>query len=191
MKFHFWRSFAVFAFVAGPHLWAADAASMAAWQRFRARSAEAIESLSRLEIETPSGDVDTVELSFSEFFEPVGDGGLEYAARLRSLDGKRVRLSGYMLRDARRHRGVFILVPRPATPGSDGTCSAQDVPPNAVHVHLPAGSASSLVPYQPGRIVLSGTLSIGPKREMDGRNSAVRLILETPSEVAAASASHP
>jgi len=191
MKFHPWRSFAVFVFAASSYLLAADAASIAAWQRFRVRSAEAIESLSRLEIEMPASDTNTAEVSFGEFFEPVGDGGLEYTARLRSLVGKQVRLTGYMLRDTRRHRGMFILVPRPAAPESDGTCSAQDVPPNAVHVHLPAGSESRLVPYQPGRIVLRGTLSIGPKRETDGRNSAVRLLLDAPQMIAATVSSQP
>ena len=72
-----WRSLAACGFAAGPHLLAADAASTAAWQRFRVQSAETINALSRLEWVTPVQSDDAVELSFAEFFGPIGDRGLE------------------------------------------------------------------------------------------------------------------
>src|SRR5262245_11188419 len=97
-----------------PALPATDATSAAAWQRLRARSAETLNALARVEIDALEMEPGVVELSFAEFFEPVGEGGLEYTARLRSLAGKRVRLSGYMVREERRHRGLFLLARRSA-----------------------------------------------------------------------------
>jgi hypothetical protein len=163
-----------------PHIMAADAVSATAWQRFRVRSVETLNALARLENDSAGRDADATVLSFQEFFEPVGDGGLEYTARLRSLAGKRVRLTGYMVREERRYRGLYLLAPHASTAQLAGACVAPDVPPNVVHVHLSADAASSLVPYQPGRMSVVGILEIGPKREADGRNSAVRLRLELP-----------
>src|SRR5688500_58712 len=50
------------------------------------------------------------ELKFSEFFvSPVGPQGLELTHRLSSLDGKRVRMLGYMVRNERGLPGQFLF----------------------------------------------------------------------------------
>src|SRR5438067_1692524 len=54
------------------------------------------------------------ELKFSEFFvSPVGDRGLELTERLRGLDGERVRLLGYMVRQEAATPGKLLLAPLP------------------------------------------------------------------------------
>ena len=118
-----------------------------------------------------------MDLAFAEFFEPIGDRGLEYSAKLRALEGKRVRLVGYMIREPERAPGIFRLTPLPLAVGAKGSCAADHAPPSAVHVFV-SGVASRLVPYRPGRLVFLGRLEIGPRVEADGRNSVVRLILD-------------
>src|SRR5436190_3112155 len=50
-----------------------------------------------------------VELKFEDFFaSPVGPRGLEFTEKVRSLDGKRVRIVGFMVRQEKPSPGVFI-----------------------------------------------------------------------------------
>lgn len=70
------------------------------------------------------------ELTFSEIFQkPVGPAGLEYTAKIRQLDGKRVRLLGFMVRQTRPSAGVIILSPYAMATheGEYGLCD--DLPP--------------------------------------------------------------
>src|SRR6188474_3449389 len=54
------------------------------------------------------------ELKFSEFFvNPVGPRGLELTDKLKELDGKRVRILGYMAAQDERPPGSFLLTPVP------------------------------------------------------------------------------
>ena len=134
--------------------------------------------------ELPAPPVGTSDLKFHEFFKlPVGPLGLEPTEKLMSLDGKRVRIIGYMVAQANPVDGAFILTPLPVSIGDDDESLADDLPPSAVFVHLPVSNARS-VPYIPGLIKLSGVLSVGSRGEADGRVSGVRLQLDP--EIAAA-----
>jgi hypothetical protein len=166
-----------------PALVAADAVTAAAWQRLHAKSRATLATIERTADVLPTGEPGVVDVSFREFFAPAGDAGLEYSAKLRDLAGKRVRLTGYMVREPKRQRGVFVLSPFPTTVESSGVCVTDDVPAVAVHVLLPAAKAETPVPFQPGRLVLTGVLELGPRPEADGRNSVVRLRLEAPAGV--------
>jgi hypothetical protein len=160
-----------------------DAVTIAAWQRLHTRSAETLAEMARQPAVEVKGADDVAEISFQEFLAPAREGGLEYSERLRALAGKRVRLSGYMVREPRRSPGIFILVPRPVTLERNGLCFTEDIPPHAVHVHVAATGAP--VPYVPGRMVLTGVIEIGPRNEVDGRRSAVRLRLNEKEAVSA------
>jgi hypothetical protein len=154
------------------------AATAAVWQRYIAESHRVLSVLNRAGtdvLSTPPAGV--VDLSFAEFFGPIGDRGLEYSEKLRALAGQRVRLAGYMIREQDRAPGVFRLVARPLTIDTKASCAVDNAPPSAVHVFVSA-NAARLVPYRPGRLVLIGRLEIGPQVEADGRNSVVRLITE-------------
>jgi hypothetical protein len=57
------------------------------------------------------------ELKFREFFRlPIGPRGLEPSAKLQSLDGKRVRLIGYMADREEPASGFFTFAPLPGAP---------------------------------------------------------------------------
>ncbi len=133
-----------------------------------------LHALAETTTEKRATDATVAELTFGELYAPVGDAGLEYSARVRTLAGQRVRLSGYMVREAGRPVGQFVLAAHPVTVES-GACTTTEVPVTAVHVHFSGGAKREAVPYTPGRMVVMGVLEIGPRREADGRNSALRL----------------
>ncbi len=98
-----------------------------------------------------------VDVRFVEFFKmPVGAGGLEASPRLRELDGRRVRMAGYMVRE------------------DDDL--ADDLPPSAVTVRW-RGFAPDRT-WRPGLVRVTGTLCAGTSREADGRLSAIHLLLD-------------
>lgn len=160
-----------------------DSVTQAAWQRFQARAVNSMAELNTALSHTPAKEIGVTELSFSEFLAPAGDGGMEFTSRLRALAGKRVRLSGYMVRRTVIQPGVFVVAPMPVAIESPGACFVTEIPPHAVHVHAAKSQAEVRMAYRPGRMVFTGVLELGPRREADGRNSAVRLVLDEPAEI--------
>lgn len=124
------------------------------------------------------------ELKFSEFFvRPVGDRGLEVTEKLFKLDGKRVRILGYMVRQEAPSPGLFLLTPIPAQIHEHDNGLADDLPPSMLHVSVPT-LRDQPVPYVPALMLLTGTLSLGNRTEADGRISVVRLALDPPEPAA-------
>jgi len=122
------------------------------------------------------------ELKFNEFFvQPVGKRGLELTPRLRGLDGKRVRILGYMVRQEQPPPGRILLSPMPAEIHEHDNGLADDLPPSLVFVSVPTVPQEP-VPHVPGLMLLIGTLSVGNRVEPDGRISAVRLTLDPPPQ---------
>jgi len=159
---------------------ATDAIS-AATSNFLALTSVATNALPPL----PSG---VTELKFSEFFrQPIGPRGLEFTDQLRSLEGRRIRILGYMVRQDKPADGCFLLSPLPMTlhEAEYGLCD--DLPATTLHVLTPA-EALQKTPFTPGMLLLTGRLSIGNRQESDGRTSTVRLLLDppTPEQKAAA-----
>jgi hypothetical protein len=117
-----------------------------------------------------------VELKFSEFFvNPVGPRGLELTDTLKALDGKRVRILGYMVAQDQRPPGSFLLTPVPLHLHDHDSALADDLPATTVHVFVPDEPAIGQT-TQP--LLLTGTLSVGSRPEPDGRVSIVRLTLD-------------
>jgi len=120
------------------------------------------------------------ELKFSEFFVmPVGDRGLTLTEKLRNLDAKRVRVLGYMVRQEHGLPGKFLFAAMPVQIHEHDSALADDLPPATVCVTVPT-SLHREIPYAPGLMLLTGTLSVGPREEGDGRISLVRLALDPP-----------
>ncbi len=118
------------------------------------------------------------DIKFGEFFKmPVGPRGLEPTEKLLSLNGKRVRLIGYMAQQEVPTERLFVLAPLPVSLGDEDESLSDDLPPSAVFVHLET-TAHHPIPYLPGLIQLKGTLSVGAQEEADGHVSAVRLLLD-------------
>jgi hypothetical protein len=119
------------------------------------------------------------ELRFSDFFKPIGAFGLEYTDRLRELEGRRVRILGYMVNTGTPRWGGFMLAPLPLTHHDREYGQADDLPPATLHVVMPG--RAGFPPFTPGLMLLTGRLELGPREEVDGRVSHVRLLLDPPT----------
>lgn len=126
----------------------------------------------------PAGVTD---LKFHDIFKtPVGDKGLEPSATLLALDGKRVRMVGYMVYQQPEPRGMFLLSPLPAEISDEDEPLADDLPPSVVAVEI-AGAANRPVPLLPGLIRISGVLHVGARTDTaSGRIGAVQIALDAP-----------
>lgn len=131
-----------------------------------------------VEGELPPPSPGVTDLKFRELFKlPIGPNGLEPTEKLLSLDGKPVRLVGYMVMQEEPTPGVFMLSPLPVSLGDQDEALADDLPASVIFVHVEAGDAQ-VKPYIPGLLKLTGILGVGNRVEADGRVSAVRLQLD-------------
>jgi hypothetical protein len=166
-----------FPFLLGSLIGHAEPGSQQAWSRFQSQAANALESAQRQRAALPPLAEGVSELRFQDFFKPVvGDRGLEYSEKLLKLDGRRVRIAGFMVREQLRADGVFMLTPWPSRVENDGFCLNEDFPPATLHVLVPGSTAP--VPYRPGLVVLTGVLTVKPAAMPDGRNCVAALTLE-------------
>jgi hypothetical protein len=130
--------------------------------------------------ELPPLPAGVTELKFSDFFvSPVGPRGLVLKDKLTRLDGQRVRMLGYMVRQEHGLPGKFLFTALPVQIHEHDSALADDLPPATVCVTVPTSSDRE-IPYVPGLMLLTGTLSVGPREEGDGRISLVRLALDPP-----------
>ena len=130
----------------------------------------------------PPPPAGVTDLRFDEFFElPAGPRGLEPTETLRALDGRRVRLLGFMVRQTRPSPGIAILAPYAFATNEHEYGLADDFPPGVVFVEVPR-FADLAVPHTPGPLLLTGTLEFGRREEPDGRVSLVRLRLDPDAE---------
>jgi hypothetical protein len=131
--------------------------------------------------ELPPPVPDVADLKFRDLFRlPVGPRGLEPTALLRSLDGRRVRMVGYMARQDRSRAapGRLVLAPLPVTLDDEDDSLADDLPVTAVHVLLADAQRQQQLPHMQGLMALTGTLQLGARAEPDGRRSMLRLLLD-------------
>jgi len=137
------------------------------------------------------------ELNFSGFFKsPVGPRGLEISEALLALNGRRVRILGYMVREQTADHDElpaaqdassppaggavpdrFLLTALPQTTNFAHYGLCEDLPPQVVYVTV-ARTVGALVAHTEKRLLLTGVLSIGAQPEPDGRVSVVRLKLD-------------
>lgn len=143
-----------------------------------APSASAVEGQRKFEL--PPLPTGVSDLKFSDFFiRPVGARGLELTERLRQLDGTRVHILGYMVRQEAPPPGRLLLTPTPAGIHEHDNGLADDLPASTVFVSVRTSSREP-VPHMPGLMLLTGTLNVGNRTEPDGRISVVRLALDPP-----------
>jgi hypothetical protein len=127
--------------------------------------------------ELPPAPTDVTDLKFRDFFKmPVGKRGLELTDKFLGLNGKRVRIVGYMAKAETPTPGMFVLSPLPVDLGDEDESLSDDLPASALFVHT--GASQFVVPHITGLIKLTGTLSIGSQEEADGHVSMARLILD-------------
>jgi len=116
-------------------------------------------------------------LSFKEFFE-ASPRELKPSQKLLSLNGKRVRMVGYMARMERVVPGAFYLVPHPVMCDEEGG-GTSDLPVENVLV-LVRSAKDREIAFIPRPVEVTGILEVGNREEKDGRVSAIRLTLDGP-----------
>ena len=134
----------------------------------------------KAKFELPPLPAGVAEHKFSEFFvKPIGSRGLELTEKLSQLDGRRVRILGYMVQQEEAPPGRLLLAPMPAQIHEHDNGLAEDIPATMVFASV-STLLDSPVPHVPGLMLLTGTLSVGGRPEPDGRVSLVRLPLDPP-----------
>jgi hypothetical protein len=125
----------------------------------------------------PSG---VTELKFRDLFrQPVGPRGLELSDQVRGLDGQRVRILGYMVEESQPAARRLMLCSMPIKLHEDEWGFCEDLPAAVLYIFVDP-SAPETVPFTPGPLLLTGTLSVGTRLETDQRVSVVRLQLDAP-----------
>ena len=110
-------------------------------------------------------------VAWNEFIKtPVGSLGLELTDKIKTLDGKKVRLLGYMVRRDEPIPGVILLAPYPVSI-EEHEGGFADLPPQTVRVSVPY-EAKRIVAYSSRPLLLTGTLSVGPKQDAEETEAA-------------------
>lgn len=117
-------------------------------------------------------------IQFHEFFSKISVEGLEFSPKLKALDGKPVRLIGYMVQQEHMSPDHFFLAARPLKlcPDCGGLTT---LPYDVVRVNVVGAKSSVPLRYISGRVTLTGILSLGNREEADGTVSLVRLTLNS------------
>ena len=123
---------------------------------------------------TEDNQATAASISFGEFLEPSKN-ELKVSAKLQSLNGRRVKLIGFMAQMEVESRGSFYLVPRPVFCDEEGGGDA-DLPPGSVLV-LVKSLEDRRVPFISGLLEVTGTLLLG-NHEKNGQVTAIRLTLD-------------
>ena len=109
----------------------------------------------------------TADLKFNDIFrQPVGPRGLVPTGSFLALDGKRVRMVGYMIALTPPTADAFMFAPLPAAVATHDEGLADDIPATSIYVRLPrfaatSGTAEPGIPQVQGLLVISGTLIVG------------------------------
>lgn len=112
------------------------------------------------------------------YVSPAGRRGLEFTPEARQLDGKRVRLTGFMVRQTQPVPWCFLLSPISLSLHEREYGLAEDLPPSALHIFYPR-SLPPVLPWERRPLVATGILSLGNREEADGRISAARLTIDS------------
>lgn len=111
------------------------------------------------------------------YVTPVGPMGFELTEKARLLADRKVRVKGFMVRYPHPDPKLFIFSSAPMFLDFGEYRLADSLPPHAIHVitEVPEGKAYNY--YKP-EIILLGTIEYGPRTELDGRVSHIRLHLD-------------
>ena len=99
-----------------------------------------------------------------------------FLPRLQSLNGRVVKLAGYVAASEQPLHGAFYLCPVPVFL-DEGGAGTGDLPPDSVRVTV-AGRPGWMAPPAPRPIEVVGRLDLGYREDTDGQVSWVRLTVE-------------
>jgi hypothetical protein len=121
----------------------------------------------------------TPALRLQDFFQmPVGPKGLAINPALTRLQGRQVRMTGYVVQQEVATLGGFLLTPRPVQMSQHADGEADDLPPATVFVRLDPTQQEWAVAHARGLVQVTGTLDVGRFEELDGRVSWFRLQID-------------
>jgi hypothetical protein len=106
---------------------------------------------------------------------PVGPAGLEFSEHVKSLEGQKVQVTGFMVHTDWADQTTFMLSDYPSNVSEREFGGSDDLPPLQLFVKLPAGKIAG---FQRGVLSLAGTLRLGPADEAYERRSFLRLELD-------------
>lgn len=111
------------------------------------------------------------------FVTPAGPKGMKFTPATAALNGAKVRVTGQMVKHLHDDPQIFLLTKRPLVLIMKEFGLADDLPASAVHVLLSArpGWAPR---WTPRPLEVCGVLELGPRQELDGRISHLRLVAE-------------
>ncbi len=137
-----------------------------------------VETLKSLVQKLPPAPEGVSNLFFDDFFKsPVGRLGLEINPKLTELNGRKVRVLGFMVKQTRPTPWTLMLAPMPLICNEVEFGLADDLPASTLRVLLPK-SHQPITPFTPGLLLLTGRIEVGDREEADGRHSLVRLQLD-------------
>ena len=117
------------------------------------------------------------ELKLSDFFKfPVGRLGPEITDQAKELDGARVRILGFMVRQTEPWAGAFLLAPVPVQLHEEDFGQADDLPASTLYVRMPGRNDPA--PFTPGPLLITGTLHVGAREIENDRRTWFTLDLD-------------
>jgi hypothetical protein len=109
--------------------------------------------------------------------KPAGPKGLEFTEKAKSMSGKKIQVNGFMVRYPHPDPKLFVFSSTPMVLNFQEYRLADSLPPEAIHVitDVPEGKAFS---FYRDEMILLGIIEYGPRTELDGRVSHLRLRLD-------------
>lgn len=108
------------------------------------------------------------------FTAPAGPKGLEYSARAMSLNGRRIRVTGFMVKHFNTDPTVFLFSETPRLYNEREEGLADSLPPGTLHVIVQVREGDAPA-WRREKMTLYGTLELGAREELSGRISHARL----------------
>jgi hypothetical protein len=128
-----------------------------------------------------------VPLAFAELLDPGP--ALRPSAKALALDGKRVRIVGFMADMEEPMAGAFYLVPRPIKLDESGAGTG-DLPLESLLVEV-VQAEGRVLPHADGALEGTGVLEVGNRADDHGRSSNFRLRLDPDQRLAHAAKAAP
>jgi hypothetical protein len=119
-----------------------------------------------------------VPLSFRDILDP-SPAELKLSSTMLGLDGKRVRIRGFMARMESPQDGAFYLCSRPVVCDESGAGTA-DLPPDTVRIIVPSPTGKQ-IPFIAGLLEVTGILRIGNQTDSDNVSSSLRIVTDRAS----------
>ena len=127
----------------------------------------------------PTLHSDITELKFRDFFRmPVSSRGLEPTPILLAHNGRKVRLTGFMVAREDAQAGSFLLTPMPVRMSEHADGDANDLPLSTVLVIMPHADQHRPLLHQDAPMQLTGVLEWGRQEMPDGSVNWLRLRLD-------------